>query len=109
MSSVLKPGAGILFMKVGTHAQEPLPKIIERKRREIQDAGFSLWGYGGNTCHPLTTGQPFARGFVQRSGAIYLCMHPMDSPPFALPAPAASFSLDGIHWEDIPAAINALG
>ena len=53
MASIVKPGTGILFMKVGTHANEPLADIITRKKKEIQDAGCSFWGYGGNTCHQV--------------------------------------------------------
>lgn len=32
MSNMLEPGAGLLYMKVGTHAQESLTDIIKRKR-----------------------------------------------------------------------------
>ena len=105
----MRPGAGILFMKVGTHAQESLGDIIERKRKEIQDAGYALWGYGGNTCHPLTMVQPFARDSIQRSGAIYLCMERMESKHFAVPERAAEFSSDGASWEAIPPTINVRG
>ena len=92
MADMLKPGIGFVFMKVGTHAREPLTDIIARKRKEIEDAGYALWGYGGNTCHPLTMVQPFARDFVQRDGVIYLCMQPMASQHFAIPERASSFS-----------------
>ena len=109
MTEILRPGAGFVFMKVGTHAQETLTDIIARKRREIEDAGYGLWGYGGNTCHPLTKVQPFARDFVRRDGVIYLLMHPMTSRHFALPQRATESSADGIHWERIPEAINVLG
>jgi hypothetical protein len=61
MADLLKPGQGFLYMKVGTHAQESLEDIIKRKAKEIRDAGFALGGYGGNTCHPQTMVQPFAR------------------------------------------------
>jgi hypothetical protein len=36
-------------MKVGTHAQESLEDIIARKSKEIDDAGYAMWGYGGKT------------------------------------------------------------
>jgi hypothetical protein len=36
MTTIVKPGAGLLFMKVGTHAQESLEDIIARKTREIE-------------------------------------------------------------------------
>jgi hypothetical protein len=105
----MHPGAGVLFMKVGTHAREPLPEIIDRKRQEIENAGYALWGYGGNTCHPLTSVQPFARDFIRRDGAIYLVMHPMESKHFAIPDRAHEFSADGVHWEEVPEAINVRG
>ena len=109
MPEILKPGAGVVFMKVGTHAREDLDAIFARKSREIADVGYALWGYGGNTCHPFSMVQPFARDFQQRNGTIYLCMQPMTSNHFADPVRAKSFSIDGESWEDIPEAINVLG
>ena len=109
MSKIFRPGAGILFMKVGTHAQETLEDIIARKTREIEEAGYALWGYGGNTCHPQTMVQPFARTFEQRGDTIYLCMHEMDSKHFAEPLRADQFSEDGATWKDIPSAIDVRG
>lgn len=109
MSEILQPGQGILFMKVGTHADEPLEQIITRKRLEIARAGFGLWGYGGNTCHPLTRVQPFAQDFVRRGEVIYLCMHPMTSHHFAVTKRATEYSADGVEWTEIPEAINVIG
>jgi hypothetical protein len=109
MASILKPGDGFLYMKVGTHAQETLADIVARKRREIEEAGYALWGYGGNSCHPVSMVQPFAREFVRKSGRIYLCMQPMDSKHFAEPLRASKFSMDGVHWEEVPAPINCKG
>ena len=109
MTDIIHPGAGVVFMKVGTHAREPLEAIIERKRKEIDDAGYAMWGYGGNTCHPLTTVQPFARGFVERDGVIYLVMQPMQSSHFAVPERAYEYSEDGVDWDEVPAPINVLG
>lgn len=109
MPDILTPGAGVIFMKIGTHAGEDLESIIERKRREIDEAGYALWGYGGNTCHPLTMVQPFARDFEQRNGSIYLCMQRMVSNHFAEQARANKFSTNGTDWDDIPDAINVLG
>ena len=65
MLKVVNPGDGILFMKVGTHAQESLDDIIARKSKEIADAGFAMWGYGGNTCHPTSMVQPFAEQYIE--------------------------------------------
>lgn len=109
MTEILRPGSGFIFMKVGTHAQEELTDIIARKRREIDDAGYGLWGYGGNTCHPLKSVQPFARDFVRRDGVIYLCMQPMTSKHFAIPDRANESSADGVTWEPIPTGINVRG
>lgn len=109
MTDILRPGAGVVFMKVGTHAREPLSDIIARKRQEIDDAEYALWGYGGSTCHPLTSVQPFARDFIQRNGVIYLVMQPMESKHFAIPDRAEEFSADGAHWEEVPPAINVCG
>lgn len=109
MTDIVSPGTGIVFMKVGTHAREPLPEIIARKQKEIEDAGYAFWGYGGNTCHPLTSVQPFARDFAQRDGVIYLVMEPMESKHFAIPERADEFSIDGVHWQEVPAAINVRG
>lgn len=109
MTDVIKPGAGVLFMKVGTHANEPLADIIARKQAEIDAAGFALWGYGGNTCHPSTMVQPFARDFELRGDAIHLVMQPMQSSHFAVTARAEEMSVDGVEWEPIPEPINVLG
>jgi hypothetical protein len=108
MKKIIEPGHGVLYMKVGTHAQESLEKIIERKTREIEDAGFALWGYGGSTCHPQTMVQPFAKEYAKR-GTIYLVMEPMVSKHWAEPVRADEYSIDGIKWETIPAPINVRG
>jgi hypothetical protein len=109
MTQIIRPGAGILFMKVGTHAQETLADIIERKSREISDAGYGMWGYGGNTCHPRTMVQPFAEAKAAEGQPIILCMEAMESKHFAEPVRATSFSPDGLTWKPIPEAINVLG
>lgn len=98
-----------MFMKVGTHAQEPLEEILERKTKEIEDAGVAFWGYGGNTCHPQHMVQPFARSFEERGGAIYLCMQEIDSRHFAPGVSADEYSVDGISWMSIPKGIKVLG
>jgi hypothetical protein len=96
-------------MKVGTHAMEPLEEIIARKQREIADAGFALWGYGGGTCHPQTMVQPFASDFLKRGMPIYLVMEEMESKHFADPVRAEQSSPDGLKWTDIPGSVNVLG
>lgn len=109
VSDIIQTGAGIIFMKVGTHAQETLEDIIARKRREIDEAGFALWGYGGSTCHPQSMVQPFAKSFQKQGRTIYLCMQEMESRHFAEPLRAEQSSSDGIEWSDIPSAVNVLG
>jgi hypothetical protein len=109
MSEILRPGSDILFMKVGTHANETLEDIVARKRREIDVAGYALWGYGGNTCHPLTMVQPFARAAEEAGSPIHLCMEPMDSRHFAVSARAEEFSVDGFDWQEVPASIDVIG
>jgi len=109
MALVLKAGQGFLYMKVGNHAQEPLDAILERKTKEITDAGFAFWGYGGNTCHPQTMVQPFARSYEQRGGVIYLCMEPMTSNHIADPLRAKEYSVDGVSWKVIHPKVHVLG
>lgn len=108
MNEILRPGDGILFMKVGTHAQESLEDIIARKAQEIDDAGFGMWGYGGNTCHPTSMVQPFAEQFSSEGRTIRLCMQPMESKHFAVGC-AAEYSPDGRTWHEIPAGIEVRG
>lgn len=103
---ILEPGDPVLYMKIGTHAQEDLGSILDRKRQEIEQAGFAMWGYGGNTCHPTSMVQPFARAAEK---PIILCMQPMQSKHFAEPLRAEEYSVDGTRWESIPNAINVLG
>jgi hypothetical protein len=109
MSPMMKRGAGILYMKVGTHANEPLDEIFKRKMKEIEQAGVAFWGYGGSTCHPTRAVQPFAKAYEERDGTIHLCMHPMDSKHFALTEAAEQFSTDGMNWEPIPSGIKVTG
>lgn len=109
MNEILRPGTGLLFMKVGTHAQENLADIIARKRKEIDEVGCTFWGYGGNTCHPTTMVQPFARTYAERSKPIHLVMEAMESKHFAEPLCAAESSTDGLKWEVIPEAIEVRG
>jgi hypothetical protein len=109
MTEIVRPGAGILFMKVGTHAQETLEDIIARKSKEIDEAGYAMWGYGGNTCHPRTMVQPFATTFEKKGQPIILCMQEMNSKHFAEPLRATEFSIDGIEWKKIPDPIHVLG
>ena len=96
-------------MKVGTHANEDLKDIVERKREEIDREGFALWGYGGNTCHPSTMVQPFAQQQAEAGSSIVLCMEAMESRHFAPPLRANEYSVDGREWKVVPEGINAVG
>ncbi len=109
MNNIIYPGAGVLFMKVGTHAQENLTDIIARKTREIEQAGIGMWGYGGNTCYPTSMVQPFAESFAAQGKPIHLVMEEMTSNHFAEPLCAAEYSSDGREWQEIPAAIEVRG
>ncbi|SDG11111.1 hypothetical protein [Pseudonocardia oroxyli] len=106
---MFEPGSAILYMKVGTHAKEELSDIIERKQREIEDEGMAMWGYGGNTCHPTTMVQPFARTRATDEQPIVLAMQPMKSKHFADPVRADEYSQDGKIWTPVPQGINVLG
>lgn len=108
VNEIVKPGVGLLFMKIGTHANESLADIIARKTVEIRNTGFGMWGYGGNTCHPGSMVQPFARDFAQRGQTIFLCMEEMNSNHFA-EGVAAEYSIDGITWQEIPQTIEVRG
>jgi|SRR6266536_1613539 len=109
MTEIVTPGAGLVYMKVGTHANEPFEQIFERKRKEIEDEGFALWGYGGNTCHPLSMVQPFAQGIHDQGGIIRLVMQPMNSRHFAVSMRAGEYSADALNWAAVPPGINVLG
>lgn len=109
MNAIIKPGAGVLFMKVGTHANEGLDDIIARKTKEIDEAGYAMWGYGGNTCHPSSMVQPFAGSFEAKGAPIHLVMEQMDSNHFAEPLEAAEYSPDNVNWKVIPPEIRVLG
>jgi hypothetical protein len=104
--TTLQPGSPLLFMKVGTHAKESLQDILSRKRKEIEEGGFAMWGYGGSTCHPLTVVRPFAQMFQSHSEPIKLVMEEIDSHHFAEQIAADQYSIDGHEWVDIDKRIH---
>lgn len=106
MTNIITPNSGLLFMKVGLHAGEPFEEILERKRREYQRAGVIFWGYGGGTCHPTNAIQPFAKMKVEEGNDIYIVMEEINSnhPPTKILAD--EYSVDGMHWQPIPAGIE---
>lgn len=98
-----------IFMKVGNHAKETFEQILERKNRELTDAGRIFWGYGGTACHPLQQVQPFARSIVERGGRPYLLMEEIDSRADPEVVPATEFSSDGVSWSPLPAGVSVTG
>lgn len=109
MSRILEPGNGVLFMKVGTHAGESLEDIVQRKRRELQEAGQIWWGYGGSTCHPINSVQPFVKETIGSGHGIWLIMEPMQSNHFAEPKLAEEYSDDGVRWNKVPHGVHVKG
>lgn len=109
MKNILLQNTGLLFMKVGLHAGETLEQILERKRREYDEAGMIFWGYGGSSCHPARAVQPFARLKVQEGHGVYIVMEEIEShhPPSKIIA--NEYSEDGILWKPIPKGIVVRG
>jgi len=101
--------AGLIFMKVGLHAQESLEDIIKRKQREFEETGSIFWGYGGNTCHPLTMVQPFAKEVESSANQVLFVMQKMNSRHAAPPEIAKQYSDDGVDWQPIPKGIEVRG
>lgn len=101
--------AGLIYMKVGLHAQENIEDIVKRKQREYTDAGLIFWGYGGSTCHPLTMVQPFAREIIKGGNEVLIIMQKMDSKHAAPPEVAKHYSDDGVDWHPIPKGIEVRG
>lgn len=109
MKDIVRRGNGLIFMKVGLHAQESIEDIIERKMDEYADAGRIFWGYGGNTCYPTSYVQPFARQHAEQGNPTYLVMHKMNSNHLADPVLADEYSEDGVNWNKIPEGIKVAG
>src|SRR6202021_3211932 len=108
MSSIIKPGSHVFYMKVGNHASETLDVILKRKLKEIESEGIGFWGYGGGTCHPTLVVQPFAKSSEAEGETIYLCMEPMESKHFA-PSVRESAFWDGRHnWKRRAKGINVV-
>jgi len=104
-----KKRAGLIFMKVGLHAQESIEDIIARKQREYDQAGSIFWGYGGSTCHPLTMVQPFAKQVEEKGEEVLIIMQKMNSKHAAPPEVAREYSDDGVNWQPVPRGIEVRG
>ena len=109
MSDIITNGSGLIFMKIGIHARESVEDIIARKKQEYEEAGMIFWGYGGNTCHPTTFVQPFAKTEAEQGREVMLVMHKMNSNHRADPVLAKQYSEDGIDWRPIPKGIKVTG
>jgi hypothetical protein len=110
VTDFLTPGTGLFFMRVGTHARESLEEIVARKTAEIDKRGYTLWGYGGQICHPITVVQPFAKERRSAGKPLFLCMEEMVSERyFGEPQAASEYSEDGRNWKEIPADIEVRG
>jgi hypothetical protein len=101
--------AGLIFMKVGLHAQEDIQDIIKRKQREYEETGSIFWGYGGSTCHPLTMVQPFAKQVEATGEEVLIIMQKMNSKHAAPAEIAKEYSDDGVNWQPIPKGIEVRG
>ncbi len=107
--TILRPGQGLLYMKVGVHAQESLESILERKMQEYRDEGMIFWGYGGNSCYPSTAVQPFVRTQLQTGNEVFLVMEEIDSHHDEDPVASDEYSTDGRVWQKVPGGIHVLG
>jgi len=108
MSSILTPGDGLIFMKVGVHASEPFDAIVKRKLAEYEIAGMSFWGYGGSTCHPISQVQPFAKQLNQSGRRLRILMNEIESKHYTAER-ANEYSIDGVNWKEVPEGINVIG
>ena len=109
MTPIISPSSGLLFMKVGRHSGETFEQILERKRQEYRSSGMIFWGYGGGTCHPTRSVQPFARMTIEEGKDINIVMEEIDSHHPARSIIAKEFSEDGIVWKPIPDGIEVRG
>lgn len=98
-----------IFMRVGNHAGETFDAILERKRKEFEEAGRIFWGYGGTTLHPVKSVQPFAKLWVEEQGSVQILMQPIESKADPDILPATEYSVDGVEWEPIPNGIIVTG
>jgi hypothetical protein len=105
----LQPGHGVIFLQVGTHANESLERIIERKRLELDQTQRVFWGYGSSLCHPLQHVKPFVKSHRSKGQDVYVVMHERPSEYYGEPNQAAEYSEDGINWQPMPAGNRVLG
>lgn len=99
----------IIYMKYGVHASESIESIVKRKQEEISKTGYTLWGYGGNLCHPQNQVQPFAKEVSINREKLFLVMSFTESKLNNSPQRSNLFSLDGVEWNKINDEIDVLG
>jgi hypothetical protein len=107
--NVLQRGAGVVFMRVGTHAGETIEEIVQRKLKEIRDVGHAFWGYGGQNCHPRAIVQPYADEVVSTGGTVRLCLEavaPDRETYWANESEAREWSIDGLNFRPLPKGIR---
>jgi hypothetical protein len=107
--NVLERGAGLIFMRVGTHAGETIEEIVARKLKEIRDVGHAFWGYGGQNCHPRAIVQPYAEEVASEGGAVRLCLEtvaPDRETYWANQSEAREWSIDGLNFRPLPNGIR---
>lgn len=102
-----REGERVLLMSVGTHASEEFVETIKRKQREIKEAGYALWGYGGSLGKP--TGKLLQDFLNGATDTIEVLMRPTNSSHNGDANRADEFSVDGINWDTIPDSINCRG
>lgn len=110
--TVLEQGAGLVFMRVGTHAGETIEEIVARKRKEIEDAGQAFWGYGGQNCHPRAIVQPYAESVAAAGNVVRLCLEtvaPEKETYWAEASEAREWSIDGVNFRLLPKGIRVTG
>jgi hypothetical protein len=112
MHEALNAG-GLIFMKVGRHAQETIEDIIKRKQHEYEATGSIFWGYGGPTCHPISMVQPFGKQIEEAGSQLFIVMNKIDSKYATRPEPphepAKAYSADREDWKPIPKGIEVRG
>jgi hypothetical protein len=94
-------------MKVGVHGGERLETIVERKRREDEEHGYFLWGYGGALCHPEHQVKVLAQSARLAGSPLWLLMIPTASRHLAREDEVASrFASERGGWEPLAETQN---
>ncbi len=103
-----------IFMKAGNFGEETLEEIVERKQRELNDVGWTYWGYGGKMgtgpLHPENQVQPFAGQWMKKPGSIQVLMEKIDGGSnIELPLAKKYSTVDSVDEEDwncLPSGIH---